>query len=194
MVYAFQMMNKNANNQRYINSHLYQLMKYKYSQIRKQLIQEDSPTKGKIWITNLELEQNRLIYKDQQLSQGWLYGRVINFNNYKKKYEDALNDKQNFHFLHYEQDIKNNRLPIIKKNKYNKTFLENKIKTKKDKRRELARLYFEEYKINGFKGVKSKFNYSCDRSSFRWFLVFHLKQQFEQFQKSKREMKQKLKT
>lgn len=40
---------------------------------------------GKIWIFNLQLELNKLIYKNDNIPEGWEKGRVLNFKNLKEK-------------------------------------------------------------------------------------------------------------
>ena len=152
MVYAFNNMNKSsfANKQRYINSHLYQLMKHKLSEVRRQHIKENSPTKDKIWITNLK--QNRLINKNDWFSEGWLRGKVTPL--YLEHYNDALTEEKEYHFINYDLDIKNKILPrAVKHRKHHIP------KKQRQKKYQLAKQYLEQYKINGYKGVVQKFNY-----------------------------------
>lgn len=66
MIYAFNNMNMKsyANEYRYINSHLYQLLKQKVYDI-----------KGKILIHNIKTDKHIFIYKDQEIPEGWVKGK-----------------------------------------------------------------------------------------------------------------------
>jgi hypothetical protein len=72
---------------------------------------------GKRWIANIELKESKRISTDEKLPDGWLEGRVTNFDNFLEKYNDALTKKEKWHFIDYEKDIKENKIPRILKNK-----------------------------------------------------------------------------
>lgn len=178
MVYAFQNMNRNSCNSRYTNSHLYQLMKYRYSDIRKQLIKQFSPTKNKMWISNIELNQIKLLNNNQQIPQGWVRGKIN--KEYLNNYYDALNEQNHHHFINYQQDINNRLLPRILPNR-------GKIRRKdiRQERTQLAKKYFEEYKKTGYKGVVQKFNYQYTDEALCQFFNRYLGQQYINLKKSR---------
>ena len=72
---------------------------------------------GKRWVTNIELKESKRIQNEDKLPDGWLEGRVTNFDNFLEKYNDALTRKEKWHFIDYEKDIKENKIPRILKNK-----------------------------------------------------------------------------
>lgn len=90
MVYAFNNMNRNGSGKRYTNSHLYELLKRNFNQVRKQIIKQFNPSKDKIWICNPKLEQNKLWDKNQQIPKGWIKKRVCDFKLYKRKLENKI--------------------------------------------------------------------------------------------------------
>ena len=180
MVYAFNSMNRNANNSRYINSHLYQLMKYRYNKVRKQLCEQFKPTKGKIWITNLELRESKLVYKNQQLEQGWLKGRIKDYNNF----DDALNEQNHHHFINYQEDIKNGIVPRMLYNKKNYITKKQKQLYKQEKIK-LAKQYFNYYKHYGFQKFVAKFNYTSSQAALCQFLKLYIPDQFIQLKNHK---------
>ena len=125
---------------------------------------------GKQWISNLSKKQSISVQIESLLfyiNSGWLIGRILDFDKFLEKYNDALTKKEKWHFIDYEKDIKENKIPRILKNKkkpkeenknVQKCFL-SKFDTNEEKIN-LLKEYFEEYKINGYKGVVKKFNYS----------------------------------
>lgn len=155
MLHAFNQMKANKTKKRYINSHLYELFKHRYSEARSYYnTHVSNPSKGKIWIFNLELEQNRLINKEQQIPEGWLKGRIQNFISYKNK---------------------------LKRKQENK----NRFEENKQKKTNIAIEYFEVYKIKGYSGVVQKFNYKHSRVMLCKMFNRYLKEQYEQIKKLK---------
>jgi hypothetical protein len=53
-----------------------------------------NPSKGKRWITNIELKKSKMIPNEDKLPHGWLEGMVSNFDNFLEKYNDALTKKE----------------------------------------------------------------------------------------------------
>jgi hypothetical protein len=43
---------------------------------------------GKMWIYNLELRQNTRIYKDEPIPEGWVKGRITDFDEYFRKIDE----------------------------------------------------------------------------------------------------------
>ena len=80
-------------------------------------LQHYNPTTGKKWITNLQLKESKLISKNEKLPNEWLNGRISNFDKYLEKYNDAMNERKQWHFIDFEKDITNKIIPRILKNK-----------------------------------------------------------------------------
>lgn len=82
MNHAFMMMKaSNSNQKRYFNSRLYAALRDNFSKVMSNLNRgENNPTYGKRWIYNMELRQSIRILKEDALPEGWLEGRVINFD------------------------------------------------------------------------------------------------------------------
>lgn len=75
---------------------------------------------GKCWVSNLELKETKSIKKielDQYIKEGWLIGRIIDFNKFFEKYNDCKAESKFFHFIDFEKDIKENNVPRMLKNK-----------------------------------------------------------------------------
>ena len=151
-----------------------------------------NPSKGKRWITNIELKESKIIPNEDKLPDGWLEGRVSDFNKFLEKYNDALTKKENWHFIDYEKDTKENKIPRISKNKkkpkeenknVQKYFL-SKLDTKEEKIK-LLKEYFEEYRINGYKGVVKKFNYKYSRIALFKSFKKYLNDEYEKYKRSK---------
>ena len=118
---------------------------------------------------------------------GWLRGRITNFEKYFEKYNNAINKADKYHFINLNKDINDKIIPRILKNRrkskdQNKNiqkYLLSKFDTKEEKIK-LLKKYFEEYKINGHKGVKEKFNYPYSRvalyNAFKKYLTKELKE------------------
>lgn len=151
-----------------------------------------NPSKGKRWITNIELKESKRIPNEDILPDGWLEGRVSDFDNFLEKYNDALTKKEKWHFIDYEKDIKENKIPRISKNK-KKTKEENKNVQKyrlskldtKEEKIKLLKEYFEEYKINGYKGVIKKFNYQYSRITLFKSFKKYLNNEYEEYKRLK---------
>ena len=87
------------------------------SPLAKTHTQYYNPSEGKYWITNIELKESKRIPNEESLPEGWLYGRISNFDKFLEKYNDALTKKEKWHFIDYKKDIKENKIPRILKNK-----------------------------------------------------------------------------
>ena len=133
-------------------------------------IQQYNPSEGKKWITNLELKISKTIPKDDPIPNDWLIGRITNFNSYFKKYNDAKNEQKFYHFIDYNTDVKEQKIPRILKNKRKpkdqnkniKKYYLSKINSKKEKIK-LLKEYFQEFLKTGYNGVIKKFNYPHSR-------------------------------
>lgn len=135
--------------------------------ITKNHFQHFNPSLGKRWISNLILKKCKRINKSDPLPKDWLEGRIENFDIYLERYNDALTNKNEYHFIDFKKDIKNRIVPRILANKkkprtenknYQKYTL-SKIENKEDKLK-MVKAMFEEYKINKYEGVVKKFNYN----------------------------------
>ena len=155
MLHAFNQMKISKNNKRYINSHLYELFRNKYSEARSYVsTYVTNPSKGKIWITNLELEECKLIDKNQQIPEGWIKKRIQNFKSYKNK---------------------------LKRKQKNKQLKEQ----NKQQQLQKAKEYFEIYKISGYSGIVQKYNYKHSRVMLCHLFNRYLPEEYEIFKKSR---------
>ena len=124
---------------------------------------------GKCWISNLNTKECISIFKNELESyiiKGWLIGRITNVEKFFEKYNDAMNKKEQWHFINYELDLSKNIIPRILKNKKkskeeNKN-IQNHFLTKFDTIEEKIKIlkeYFDYYCEHGFNGVVKKYNY-----------------------------------
>lgn len=162
------------------------------SPIAKTHTQHYNPSEGKRWITNIELKESKRIQNQDKLPDGWLEGRISDFDKFLERYNDALTKKEKWHFIDYEKDIKENKIPRILKNKKkpkeeNKNvqkYLLSKLDTKEEKINLLTE-YFEEYKINGYKSVVKKFNYQYSRPALLRSFKKYLNDEYEEYKRLK---------
>ena len=155
-------------------------------------IQYYNPSEGKRWITNIELKESKRIPNDDKLPDGWLEGMISDFDKFLEKYNDALTKKEKWHFIDYEKDIKENKIPRILKNKKkpkeeNKNvqkYLLSKLDTKEEKIK-LLKEYFEEYKINRYAGVVKKFNYQYSSPALLRSFKKYLNDEYEEYKRLK---------
>ena len=162
------------------------------SPLAKTHTQYYNPSEGKYWITNIELKESKRIPNEESLPEGWLYGRISNFDKFLEKYNDALTKKEKWYFIDYEKDIKENKIPRMLKNKKklkeeNKNvqkYLLSKLDTKEEKVK-LLKEYLEEYKINGYKGVVKKFNYQYSRIALFKSFKKYLNDDYEEYKRLK---------
>jgi hypothetical protein len=92
---------------------------------------ESNSQYGKIWIYNLELKENKKIYKTKIIPKGWKEGRIIDFDNYiekenikitrKLQRELELNEKINHYTKLYEIYLTEGFQYIKKELNYDKT-------------------------------------------------------------------------
>ena len=87
----------------------------------KNHIQQYNPSEGKKWISNLDLKESIRIPKEDPIPKGWLIGRIINFDRFFEKYNNAMNKADKFHFIDFTKDLSNKIVPRILKNKSKKT-------------------------------------------------------------------------
>lgn len=89
MINAFIIMIASSDNNRYINSRLYESKrKYFIDVMRKNQKGNLNSSYGTMWIYNLMLEQNKKIPKSNIIPEGWKKGRVMDFSLKKKKAKD----------------------------------------------------------------------------------------------------------
>lgn len=173
-------------------SKLYSIWKSELSAYVKETKCVYNPSEGKYWITNIELKESKIIPNEESLPEGWLYGRISNFDKFLEKYNDALTKKEKWYFINYEKDIKENKIPRMLKNKKkpkeeNKNvqkYLLSKLDTNEEKIK-LLNEYFEEYKINGYKGVVKKFNYQYSRIALFKSFKKYLNDEYEEYKRLK---------
>ena len=75
---------------------------------------------GKCWIANLSLKESIPIKKNelnQYIEQGWLIGRIYDFDLFFKKYNDAMTNKYAYHFIDLVGDLNKHKIPRMLKNK-----------------------------------------------------------------------------
>lgn len=124
---AFMMMKRTSkhNNKRYFNSRLYEYKRKNFSTAIRKLQSGDKNSQyGKVWIFNLELEQNKKIDKSlatDYLKKDWSLGRIINFEKFKqkerikqKKLDVSLENKELKQKLESELSYKHTQENIIK--------------------------------------------------------------------------------
>jgi hypothetical protein len=151
-----------------------------------------NPSEGKRWITNIELKESKMIPNEDNLPVGWLEGMVFDFDKFLERYNDALTNKEKWHFIDYEKDIKENKIPRMLKNKKkpkeeNKNvqkYLLSKLDTKEEKVK-LLKEYFEEYKINSYAGVVKKFNYQYSSPALLRSFKKYLNDEYEEYKRLK---------
>lgn len=142
------------------------------SPLAKNHTQYYNPSEGKYWITNLELKESKRIPNEEKLPNGWLIGRVSDFDKFFEKYNDASTKRAKWHFIDYDKDIKKKIIPRILKNKKkpkeeNKNvqkYLLSKFDTEEEKI-ELLKEYFECYYSEGFYEVLRKYHYEYSRTA-----------------------------
>ena len=79
MIHAFKMMKcVGGDQQRYFNSFLYESQRKYFSEVmsRSQLGEKNSQF-GSVWISNIELKQNKKINKGIEIPVGWVKGRSV---------------------------------------------------------------------------------------------------------------------
>lgn len=115
---------------------------------------------GKIWIHNDELQHSISVYKSvlqEYLDNGWVQGRVIDWNSYKEK---QLAKENSISLKKYYDEKKKKGMTIeqiieIKKSK----------EERYNKNKELYTMYYKEYIINGYKGVVEKYGYNKSKTN-----------------------------
>lgn len=188
-----------TNEQKYIDKNIIDVFlidnpdyKIGMSPIAKTHIQYYNPSEGKYWITNIGLKESKRISNEESLPEGWLYGRISDFDKFLERYNDALTKKEKWHFIDYEKDIKENKIPRILKNRKkpkeeNKNiqkYLLSKLDTEEEKVK-LLKEYFEEYKINRYAGVVKKFNYQYSRIALFKSFKKYLNDEYEEYKNKK---------
>lgn len=118
------------------NSRLYEKLKIKYAKLRTSMMFQKNPMHKKIWICNFYLKQSKIWDENLPLPEGWIKGRHL------KKGFDEL-EKKNIQKLETEKQRQKD----------------------KEEKMKLLRDMFEEFKLNGFEGVVSKFDYKFTRNN-----------------------------
>jgi hypothetical protein len=98
MVKAFSFMSYGHSNyhNRYVNSRFYELLRRNFS-LAQSVMQTGirNSQYGTMWICNLELKKNKKIKKTDIIPDGWINGKVVNFDSHYKKLQEKIIKKQN---------------------------------------------------------------------------------------------------
>ncbi len=85
MLKAFIMMLccKSETQERYVSSRRYEMLRQQFSKLQsEQQSGEKNSQHGTMWISNLELRQNKKIKKSDIIPEGWIKKRIVDFENY----------------------------------------------------------------------------------------------------------------
>jgi hypothetical protein len=73
---------------------------------------------GKMWICNLDLQQNKKISKSESIPDGWAKGRVVNWEKHKKEIDSGkvlvFSEKTNY-YVNAIKEKKSIRKPVLEK-------------------------------------------------------------------------------
>ena len=94
MIKAFMMMSVSSDNQERYNSKIFEKYKIEFSKAQK-LSQtgKGNSQHGSRWINNPELKQNKKLKMNENLEDGWFFGRV-NFELLKKKNKEKIKKEE----------------------------------------------------------------------------------------------------
>ena len=141
----------------YMNSRLYEKYKKEFSEVQKENMKgKNNGNYGYIWITNIKTKEIKRIRKElenEYKSEEWIKGKINDWDNYYAVINN-ISMKDRYYKEKKKKDF--DIFEYIKKEKERKEQLKN----NREEKRKLYEKYYEEYKINGFKGVVKKFNYT----------------------------------
>ena len=88
MAFGYMMWGKGEAHERdyLVSGRLYEKLKQEFSKAMKYWqTGEGNSQYGKIWVYNPQAKQNKKILKSESVPDGWLKGRVLNWENYEKQ-------------------------------------------------------------------------------------------------------------
>lgn len=162
MLSAFMMMKTRS-----INSKLYEKYKIEYSKNKKDTgCGTYNNNYGNMWISNPLSKETILIKKellDEYSNNGWIKGRIINWNTYYAKLNKIRLDSE------YYNDIKGGK--SVEQIAKEKELKRKEREYKYNETKQLYLKYYEVYKIYGYTGVVEQFGY--DKSRINLVQQFH---------------------
>ena len=156
------------------NSRLYERFRERYremvSEKMREIMSKRNPMKGKMWITNIYEEKQKLVEKGSELEEGWIKGRIQNIKELKRRIEEIGMTIQDFieHIAKISITKSSRQIRYLYEidrlyHSTNKAIKERK-KNVEHKVRLLSSMYFD-YLEHGFQFVANKYSYNKSREN-----------------------------
>lgn len=117
MVCAFMIIKEGHDKQhRYVNHRLYESIAKYYPETRSFFqTGERNSQYGKMWIHNLDIRENKLVPRTDELAEGWYPGRIIDF-------EKEIENRKALEFMELKNLLNKKSISLIIESSYNNNY------------------------------------------------------------------------